>query len=304
MRSGVLVGFSLVFLAIGCGLTLVPDDTAVTPKDDASVDASPPPQDGPAPPVDGSLPDAVVPPTRVTYVLGSELDPKQPQVVAMNELSGGGQFFWSESGTSYLAFDFTNTVAEFYSFIQTSRPSSIALTNRGATSEDTVAFFTETGLGLFVVKGSAAPTQVTDCTTVSRVSHQNGLLFVALPSSGAGTRITSIPASPDGGTVKCADGAVAYDGAELTGHALSPNMLRLAGFEGAGPSLALKIYARANAQSTFATPLDVSVESAALTGAEEVVSVSNDISTVKLRAPCRGTGATSTTCLVTLNAKP
>lgn len=211
--------------------------------------------------------------------------------------------FWSESGTSYLAFDFTNTVAEFYSFIQTSKPASIALTNRGATSDDTVAFFSETGAGLFFVKGTSIPAPVGDCTTVSRVSHRNGLLFVATPSSGAGTRITSIPADSDGGTVKCADGALAYDGAELTGHALSPNTLRLAGFEGAGPTLALKVFSRANAQSTFATALDVSVESGALTGAEEVVSISDDISTVNLRAPCRSVGA-STTCLVTLKAKP
>ena len=304
MRSGVLVGFSLVFLAIGCGLTLVPDDTAVTPKEDASIDASPPPLDAPGPPSDGSTPDAPVPPARVTYVFGSELDPKQPQVVAMNELSATNQVFWSESGASYLAFDFSNTVAEFYSFIQASRPASIALTNRGATSDDTVAFFTETGMGLFVVKGTAAPAQVTDCATVSRVSSRNGLLFVAMPSAGAGTRITSIPASSDGGTVKCAEGVLAYDGAELTGHALSPNTLRLAGFEGAGPSLALKVFSRANAQSTFATALEVSVESGGLTGAEEVVSISDDISTVKLRAPCRGPGASSTMCLVTLNAKP
>lgn len=303
MRSGVLVGFSLVFLALGCGLTLVPDDTAVTPKDDASTDASPPPLDGPAPPVDGSPLDGAVPPTRVTYVFASEIDPKQPQVVAMNELSATNQVFWSESDTSYLAFDFANTVAEFYSFIPASKASSIALTNRGATSDDTVAFFTETGEGLFVVKGTSSPASFGDCATVSRVSYRSDLLFVAMPSSGTGTRITSIPAASDGGTVKCADGALAYDGAELTGHALSPSTLRLAGLEGAGPTLALKVFSRANAQSTFATALEVSVEGSTLGGAVEVVSISDDISTVKLRAPCRAPGA-SATCLVTLNAKP
>lgn len=307
MRSGVSISFSLVLLAVGCGLNLVPEETAIVAKDDASVDASEPPIDGSPPPPDGSLPDNDVPPTRVTYGFGGELEGRQAPVVAMNELSASKQVYWTESSGTYLTFTFADQITEFYSFPRAARPSSLALLPLGfpAPADTIVAFFTETGLGLFAAKSDTSSEAYGDCTTVSRVSHQNGLLFVAMPSSGtaSGTRITSISTAADAGALKCADGKLAYDGAELTGHALSPSTLTLAGLTGAGPTLALAVFTRATTDSTFATKREVTVETGALTGAEEVVAVSDDASTVKLRAPCRATGAASS-CLVTLTAKP
>lgn len=305
MRSGVLLGFSLVFLAVGCGLSLVPEETPVLPKDDASVDASEPSLDGSPP--DGNIPDTNVPPTRVTYGFGGELEARQAPVVAMNELAAGKQVYWTESSGTYLAFTFADQITEFYSFPRTSRPSSVALLPVGfpPPPDTLVAFFTETGLGLFSAKSDTSSEAYGDCTTVSRVSHQNGLLFVAMPSSATatGTRITSISTAADAGALKCAEGKLVYDGPELTGHALSPSTLTLAGLTGAGPTLALAVFTRAATDSTFANKRDVTVEAGALTGAEEVVAVSDDASTVKLRAPCHAAGSTST-CLVTLNAKP
>jgi hypothetical protein len=289
-RGGIhAVAFVLGAGLVGCGLSLTTTDVGANGGTDASNETS----------LDSS---SLVELDIKAEEGGAKLevdfvamgaDESSGKIVALAHESGKASVYELGSATPYLT------------FITNSAPSSLVpypLAKLPSSKSPALLFALPADNGLFAVLDDTSTAPIGGRPKTSRVHGSGKRNYLATGSETAttnGTKIVACPAAfPD--DPLCATPQVVYDAEELGGFAVSKNGLLLIGLAGGEESVRLLAFTRATLDSTFATPKTVLAKTGVLVGAEEIVTVSDDASEVRFRAPCRTTMAAEGTCLFTL----
>jgi hypothetical protein len=293
-RGGIhAIAFVLAACFMGCGLSLTTTEVGADGGTDSSRDTA----------VDTSV-DA---PSLVELEVkaeegGAKLDvdfvamgndESSGRIVALTHDNGTASVYELGSATPYLTFMTTSAPASLvpYPFPKPTPSKSPAL-----------LFALPANSGLFTVLDDTSTATIGDRPETSRVHGSGKRVYLATgfeTATANGTKIVACPAAFPADP-SCATPQVVYDAQELGGFAVSKNGLLLIGLSGGGESVRLVAFTRANLGSAFTTPKTVLAKPGTLVGAEEIVTVSDDASEVRFRAPCRANTAGARTCLFTL----
>lgn len=293
-RGGIhAIAFVLAACFVGCGLSLTTTEVGADGGTDASTDSSLDTSvDGP------SLVELEVKAEEggakleVDFVaMGANED--SGKIVALTHESGTASVYELGSATPYLTFTTTSAPASLVPYPFPKLPSSKA---------PALLFALPANNGLFSVFDDTSTAAIGGRPETSRVHGSGKRVYLATgfeTATANGTKIVACPvAFPE--DPSCGTPQVVYDAQELGGFAVSKNGLLLIGLSGGGESVRLLAFTRATLDSAFTTPKTVLAKPGTLVGAEEIVTVSDDASEVRFRAPCRANTAGARTCLFTL----